>query len=140
MPREIKFRVWDKNRKQILYSDVEYCFHIKVNLNGSISLFDDEDGGKSGLWEHSVEGDDNFELMQYTGLHDKNGKEIYEGDIVRNDSGRTMKVVYFISQGIFSGFDLNVIDAKGHAPSMISGIWRDLEVIGNVYEGETCSG
>lgn len=57
--REIKFRIWDK-AKQMMRNICE------------------ESSGRH--W--STLGDDNFVLMQFTGLKDKNGKEIYEGDIL----------------------------------------------------------
>ena len=61
--REIKFRAWDNQLKK-MFEDIEY--HGKYKCN---------------------EGEEIFVVMQFTGLKDKNGKEIYEGDIV--------KVVYY---------------------------------------------
>jgi len=61
MNREIKFRAWGKSKRAMYYQD------FAVNPDGTTKTW--------GLYEH-------LELMQYTGLEDKNGKEIYEGDIV----------------------------------------------------------
>lgn len=69
---------------------------------------------------------------QCIGVDDKNGKEIYEDDIVRTRSGRICKVVWF-SSSQYQGWDLEPIESKNPPPKERE-LWENLEVIGNVYE------
>lgn len=80
---------------------------------------------------------DDIELMQYTGLKDKNGVEIYEGDICRCWGGAEFNGYYEYNkiyevkwQG--SGFEM-VIDDCGYGWNYSSG-FEYIEVIGNIYE------
>lgn len=128
MSREIKFRAWREDivstepygrnsfEQKFMESDIE---DIKTKEFGSFE-------------EKGVVKAHRADIMQYIGVNDKNGKEIYEGDIVRTNSGRLCKVVWF-SSSQYQGWDLTPIETKNPAPTEV-GFWNNLEVIGNVYE------
>lgn len=130
MNREIKFRVWIEEDKRFIYSDK--C--PNDNLSRLYEFFYDVNYCRGRL-NHP----DKVILQQYTGLKDKNGKEIYEGDIV---SGNDYAVPYdkcvvkffngsFLLIQQYKNKNLQIQDAivgDFHIPGL------ELEVIGNIYE------
>lgn len=121
--REIKFRAWDKeNKKMMKVSSLSLeNKEIAVRENGTYHFFRMK----------------NLELMQYTGLKDKNGKEIYEGDIVLIEPGGIStwhKTVIEFKEGaliasLINGEDCFYIFNPGFDSN-------DFEVIGNIYENK----
>jgi uncharacterized phage protein (TIGR01671 family) len=115
--REIKFRVLDASG-QMVFSDKHY--------RGDLGMF---------FEQMSPDGKD---VMQYTGLKDKNGLEIYEGDVVVVNRGQTTNMGYpdaphesieWSGHVGFSDGNFFIYGLCGDWPQR-----EDMEVIGNIYE------
>lgn len=151
--REIKFRAWDKDTKHMVYSDgrdskerpMDYDF--EVNREGVQCWWSEDYDDKFGYPATNCGYLDN--IMQYTGLKDKNGREIYEGDILRgfkypylsDENHNYFAEVYWCDNvhafGIYAIKDPNTkvrgISA-GFTELMEDWNRDDWEVIGNIYE------
>lgn len=101
--REIKFRAWDTTKGEMDYCGLERA------------------GGYHECMEHP--------LMQYTGLKDANGKEIYEGDIVRATDHRNDNKTYILTVEWEQ-----CATSSGWTLSSIGWNQEELEIIGNIYE------
>lgn len=113
--RVVKFRAWDKEIEKI-YPVLEIDF-----VEEWVSMYS-KMTGRHYNWLN------NLVLMQYTGLQDKNGVEIYEGDIVRKSNGAIGQVVYLKATASYKLYN------NGQIFDIFEADARYLEVIGNIYE------
>ena len=140
MNRDLKFRAWDKIENIMHYQEngnegVEFSFggincvkvyEYKPQLVDGVCIDD---------WDYEELED--VEIMQYTGLRDKNGKEIYESDIIQTDVNLKKWIVYEEDYAWYvKNIGSNEKYPLGVYKKLISVASSKLEVIGNIYQNK----
>lgn len=124
--RKIKFR--GHNGAKWLYSESIWFNEFPTLDDTMVHMCDTEDENQDEL---NIETWDSVcYLGQYTGLKDKNGKEIYEGDILKTND------FYECGELIFKGRIFRVEPLNYYIESSICFNYQDAEIIGNIYENK----
>ena len=129
MNRHIKFRVWDVKNKKFL---PESYFAILGNGKLIVTL--------SGYYnDFTNTNQDDYVIQQYTGLTDKNGNLIFEGDIVQYNQNSSYDNMDFIAK--WSDDKLGFIFQSNSGEQLVNQTphlnrFKHLEVVGNIFEHE----
>lgn len=121
---DLKFRAWDKTKKEMIF--FEGIFNKRPYTEKSTFV----------QYESSPEYHE-LEVMRYTELLDKYDSEICEGDLIKNNRGRTCAVVYHRYTASFDTEFVSDAERNISAPHLgfTTSFWKDcVEVIGNIHE------
>ena len=118
--REIKFRAYEKVTKRMIYFEKPFVTMSLERTTFEICIKSNHE---------NMAGQPSQELMQFTGLKDKNGKEIYEGDVVKDRFGNHCEVIYDDGQW----WAKNAIEHLKRSISAGTIGWNEYEIIGNIY-------
>lgn len=121
MDREIKFRVWDQKRKEMVYFDLDVC-------NNETRIW----------WNEQIKGNP---IMQYTGLKDRNGKEVYDEDIFYDDDC-PCRIIWNNEEARFMALhwmgdgwsEESKLDSDWFGYSKEKGFYLNFEIVGSISE------
>jgi len=120
--REIKFRAWDEQNKTMHF---DFQFIKSGDSGNDWIIFKSDKHECFDRWVNNPYFSQQLKIMQFTGINDYNGKEIYEGDLIRSYDSEGNKIINIISfEDGLCRWNVN----EGWVQNF------EKEVIGNIYE------
>lgn len=116
--RELKFRAWDDDREEMIY-DLSQC--TTILWNNDEAMFVVANDQRNGDWNELA-------VMQFTGMRDKNRKDIYEHDLGRYSTGAVFKMVWYRGAWMWERV------SGAYSYPIPYNTMDDFEVIGNIHE------
>ena len=130
----LKFKIWDKKNKKFLIKCID---NIGINDKQCIdtnefknNIFSYLDWGNGSIRLNSKK----YVVLQYIGLKDKNYKEIYEGDIIKDMDNLYYKVIYIKESACFVFSPIRKDTKIKFSFSFRKSNNREMEVVGNIFE------
>jgi uncharacterized phage protein (TIGR01671 family) len=123
----VKYKVWSKIYGKWLQDD----YTVYLDPDGEVYLI-----GENYSYGHmtSKRITDDVEIARYTGLKDRNGKEIYEGDILQYEGSRKQAGKVIFETGMYKALWIKNCPFGGNYESLLYKVAHTCEVIGNIYE------
>lgn len=131
MHRQIQFRVWDRDAEKMIYPKRGYQGHYTMSLAGEFLNL-----------QNGVAGDE-VSVMEFTGLVDKNGRDIYEGDLINFSTYHTEETVEHKNHEVFYAEELAMflfVRDESRICMFDHVMEETLEVVGNVWETKNLNG
>ena len=130
MNRDIKFRLWSKIGKKFIETDNPDLDFV-INTNGYLYSIENFYGEIYILPQMDIE------VLQFTGLQDRNGKEIYEGDIVKEMDNLYYKVIYVKNSACFVLSPIKKDIKIKFSFAFRKSNNKTMEIVGNIFENKS---